>query len=1215
MKKREQRVKEHKEHKSIGKGIVISPQDILKALNKFAAILPVSRPEELTLAKTKVAVEKEKIEQEIEKGVQKAKKIAPLVRAIEGINEKIIHLPEKDKQDLSLPLGKAKPTRSAIQKMEATIKKTQDEFHKELAEKQEELQTLRSTSSEPLQPTEMVDALIYSPYHLHLLNEVLVKLEGLTAESSASELIDTANSLISIARIEPLKSKINLRKDFLEVTKGKLPLVTKLPNKPGDEDNIGGFIHSIKNLKRAFVAEQEINDQRIHFLQESTDLLLVLRGYLKMWGNPELMPKTEQIDFSQGGIIGFLDPLLSELEKIVKSVSLLVKDFSLLYDFVEPDKSSPQNLMLLLENYREFLYKQKEFNHKKFLKAQDFYDLGFVREKDGSVKRKDVILQPKYGQLVKSDHEVLSKKTIDLQEEYFKDLLEMLISCFAEDRLTSKPPLTRASSKYTKESSLMSIVMEYLDPKELPLNFSKEPEYLINSSLGKAKYYLEQLKYIDTAVGLLTKMQKEYITAKKFESSLFSNIYQAIGDIFDESIISIIKEYAYLSSSESLSRSSAYKYNESEESYYNKILEINENIKFLAKAQNAIKFCYYLRTSGKVSELQEFLFNLNFINIELSFSNGFTKLINGKLSAVLFIDQMIKVATKIIGFFDFNTVKKLGADEELKIALVKKIEDYLVKDLSLVIKSLVGRTIEQEHSLLDSFGYFIDHLDAEGIKNIKIPALLSMLIRLADCNPAVSKQLFNTKILDDLVKRALFEKENISKVLYDLVQSGYADMEIIDQFLKAGADINFVSNGKGYLHLIANKLTEVGREHQLNYKKAYDIPYVQQYKVDPDKQDKLIETALFLVEKGADINLKNKDGSGFLTSLFGKLPGEQGRYLYLVFLRDENILKQLSLEDCDVYGRNLLHLLFRDMFDFFYSSSDKPSAKSEFISSLFSIVRSMKAGQEDMVDKEGNTAGHYLASSITEEYLKTKDSHGHENRFPAVAFNLNIKNHYGENPLHVAFSKAGDPFAFYEFALSKFCPVVGWHHVGLLDLHAKNKQGKSVVDLVIKSDSKMIASTINTYMGAIVFELGKTDDEIFYNLQTARQVVDDFLKKKQEVPSDEIEQTIYLQKMYDDYAKDSSSSCSSSSSSSSSSMPSYSISSSSSSGSMSYSSSSTSSSSISEVALGSEGEITTIMGRNTRAGTELLWHPVPSDIDTIPLEQFLSGDSDSILDH
>lgn len=77
------------------------------------------------------------------------------------------------------------------------------------------------------------------------------------------------------------------------------------------------------------------------------------------------------------------------------------------------------------------------------------------------------------------------------------------------------------------------------------------------------------------------------------------------------------------------------------------------------------------------------------------------------------------------------------------------------------------------------------------------------------------------------------------------------------------------------------------------------------------------------------------------------------------------------------------------------------------------------------------------------------------------------------------------------------------------------------------------------------------------------------------------------------------SSHSSLSSSSSSSMSSYSISS---------SSASSSSSSIYEVVLGSDGEITTIMGRDTRAGTELSWHPVP-------LDKFLSGDSDSILDH
>jgi hypothetical protein len=138
----------------------------------------------------------------------------------------------------------SKPSRKDIQEMEAMITRKE----KELAEKQEELQILKSPSFKPLQPSEMVDALIYSPCRPNSLDEVLVKQKGLTGESSASELIDTANNLISISSIEPLKSKINSRKDFLKTTKQKLPLVTKLSNKPGDEDNIGGFIPSMKNL-------------------------------------------------------------------------------------------------------------------------------------------------------------------------------------------------------------------------------------------------------------------------------------------------------------------------------------------------------------------------------------------------------------------------------------------------------------------------------------------------------------------------------------------------------------------------------------------------------------------------------------------------------------------------------------------------------------------------------------------------------------------------------------------------------------------------------------------------------------------------------------------------------------------------------------------------------------------------------------------------------
>ncbi len=481
MGKGEKRIEEHKEHKSKEKEIVISPKDILKALKKLAEILPSSGPEELTILKSKIATEKQKIEQEIEKDVQKEKEIAQLVREIEGINEKIIHLPEKEKQDLRLSLQKTKPTRSDIQKMEAIIKKKQDEFHKELAKKQEELQTLRNPSFKPLQPTEMVDALIYSPYRPNSLDEVLVKLHGLTAGSSAQDLIDTTNSLISLARIELLKPQIDSRKDFLKTTKEKLPLLTKLPNKPGEEDSIGGFyklwnqfskfwgrsgdkelgdranitdfILNMKNLQEAFFFDEQTNvNLRLDFSMKSIDVLIQLCLRLEHWGTSQFMSSMESIDLSEG-IVAPLVPLLSKVNEIVKIVSLLVKDFTLLYDFVEPDKSSPQNLMLLLKNHRQFLYQQKESNHKKFLKAQDFYDLGFVREENGSVKRKGgITLQVERGELRKSDHEDFSEKNSDLLEQYKEDLEEIIISCFNESSLTRKPLLTRAISKYTDKS-------------------------------------------------------------------------------------------------------------------------------------------------------------------------------------------------------------------------------------------------------------------------------------------------------------------------------------------------------------------------------------------------------------------------------------------------------------------------------------------------------------------------------------------------------------------------------------------------------------------------------------------------------------------------------------------------------------------------------------------------------------------------------------------
>ncbi|MBN8522955.1 MAG: hypothetical protein J0M23_03745 [Rickettsiales bacterium] len=368
MKKREKRIEEHKEHKSSGKrGEIVSLQDILKVLNKLTGMLPDSGPKELTTVKSKIALQSKKLEKTKLVYKEKEQGIARLKQEIENIQTKIGEvnnkeevqldrarqsirkgLEELDKEEKQLIIKSNSEQSEKIkalmqekraelnkelteecEKIKALMQEKRVELNKELTEKLEDFELLENLIHKPLQPSEMINSLIF-PYHQASSKEILDKVNSLTNKTPLQELINTADSLISLATTETLKYKIDIRKDFLKTTKEKLPLVAKLPNKPGDEDNIGSFTPNMKNLRKAFVAEQEINDQRLNFLQKSADLLITLRGYLKIWGDPKLMPKTGTIDFSKDGMIGFLEPLLINLEEIVKSVSLLVKDFSLL---------------------------------------------------------------------------------------------------------------------------------------------------------------------------------------------------------------------------------------------------------------------------------------------------------------------------------------------------------------------------------------------------------------------------------------------------------------------------------------------------------------------------------------------------------------------------------------------------------------------------------------------------------------------------------------------------------------------------------------------------------------------------------------------------------------------------------------------------------------------------------------------------------------------
>jgi|GEM_PF-2470544 len=373
MKKRGQRVEEHKEHKLKEKVREIAPVGkILKALEEIDKRLSSASEsrelaQELTIAKSKIASQREKLEtlELLKKGGEKTissleqeigtiqseilgfnnKKINQFILARKNYNRSLEECAKKKEDMIKSEPEQSKQIEASIQEemsklseeltvqnkqIEAEIQGKIRELDQELNKKDKNFKILENLIRKPLQPSEMVEALIYSPYCPGSLDEVLAKQESLIPKSSASELIGVANSLISISTTEALKYKIDIRKDFLKTTKEKLPLLTKLPNKPGDEDNIGGFyklwnqfskfwsrsgdkelsdranitdfILNMKNLQEVFFFDEQTNVKlRLDFSMKSIDVLIVLRGYLKMWSNPELMPKTKQIDFIKGG--------------------------------------------------------------------------------------------------------------------------------------------------------------------------------------------------------------------------------------------------------------------------------------------------------------------------------------------------------------------------------------------------------------------------------------------------------------------------------------------------------------------------------------------------------------------------------------------------------------------------------------------------------------------------------------------------------------------------------------------------------------------------------------------------------------------------------------------------------------------------------------------------------------------------------------------------
>jgi hypothetical protein len=264
-------------------------------------------------------------------------------------------------------------------------------LEKEIFDLEMSLQKL--TTPKPLEPIEMIDVLLYSSdIDLELsVTDILKMLDKLSGKTPSHNLIYISDNLVNPILKNHITSKIVLRKAFLDQTKKDLSMVTKLPNKPSDLDNISGVVKNLqKSFKNVFTYNQELYKKQIDLLAESLQLLLLIRGKLKIWADVDKFVKQNNstnhdllvtiVKKAQspagGGIFDILGGQeLGLLNNLVGKVELLTKDYCSFYNAFF-DTSSNSYLLSNINRFREILIKQRDTGFESLPKlenAEDFF--------------------------------------------------------------------------------------------------------------------------------------------------------------------------------------------------------------------------------------------------------------------------------------------------------------------------------------------------------------------------------------------------------------------------------------------------------------------------------------------------------------------------------------------------------------------------------------------------------------------------------------------------------------------------------------------------------------------------------------------------------------------------------------------------------------------------------------------------------------------------
>jgi hypothetical protein len=327
------------EHKSRDK----KPEEVIetdtaKALEKMISILSKPADPKLGPQTEKIKLIKEKTEKIILKTQQKERDIQQLTKEISQ-KEQLI---------------KDSITREGLdsQSKEERYKKLENE----ILELDIELQKLKRPA--PLDPLKMIDVLLYSTdTDAELpLTDITKMLDKLTGKTPSHNLIYISNNLVNTVLKTYITREITPRKDFLDQTKKDLSMVTKLPKKPGDLDNISGVVKNLQeSFKNVFAHNQELYKNQIDLLAESLQLLLFIRGKLKIWIDVDRFIKQNNITSELlvnvvkkakspdgGGIFDLLGKdELKLLNNLVDKVELLTRDYWSFYNaFINTSSNS-----------------------------------------------------------------------------------------------------------------------------------------------------------------------------------------------------------------------------------------------------------------------------------------------------------------------------------------------------------------------------------------------------------------------------------------------------------------------------------------------------------------------------------------------------------------------------------------------------------------------------------------------------------------------------------------------------------------------------------------------------------------------------------------------------------------------------------------------------------------------------------------------------------